>query len=145
MRGEDQGEGSSDADSPKRQDGSPSPRPSPLGKGEGEATDLRLTVHRPGAGHTELHAARTSLGQAREIGPHSDVYSLGAILYFLLTARPPFFAETFEETLFQVLNADAPSPHLLNASVSRDLRNNLPEVSGKGAGQTLFHRASARR
>src|SRR5262245_12801764 len=60
-------------------------------------------------------------GKRGAIGPHTDVYSLGAILYYLLTARPPFFAETFEETLFQVSNADVPSPRLLNASLPRDL------------------------
>jgi len=55
------------------------------------------------------------------VGTRSDVYSLGAILYHLVTGRPPFLAETVEETLLQLLNTEPVSPRLLNPSVPRDL------------------------
>jgi WD40 repeat protein/serine/threonine protein kinase len=59
--------------------------------------------------------------QRGKVGRHSDVYGLGAILYHLLTARPPFHAESFESVINQVLNTEPVSPRLLNSSVPPDL------------------------
>jgi len=55
------------------------------------------------------------------IGRHSDVYALGGILYFLLTARAPFHGESLETIVMQVLNRAPVPPRLLNPAVPRDL------------------------
>ncbi len=62
-----------------------------------------------------------ALGKQAEIGPASDVYALGGVLYDLLTARPPFRGETATDTLLQVVNTEPVSPRLLNPRVPRDL------------------------
>ena len=61
-------------------------------------------------GNARLHEPRAGPGRSRALGPRSDVYSLGATLYSLLTGKPPFEGNDLGAVLRAVQKGEFPPP-----------------------------------
>lgn len=85
------------------------------------ATDSELTRTGQVLGSPSFMPPEQASVRRGKPGPHSDVYALGATLYCLLTARPPFQAETASDTVERLLYYGPVPPRELNASIPRDL------------------------
>jgi WD40 repeat protein/serine/threonine protein kinase len=95
-----------------------------------KVTDFGLAKRLDEASHTQTGhilgtpgymAPEQARGQNKTIGPAADIYALGAILYQLLTGRPPFHGVTQVDTIMQVLHEEPVSPRRLQPAIPRDL------------------------
>jgi WD40 repeat protein/tRNA A-37 threonylcarbamoyl transferase component Bud32 len=97
------------------------PRVTDFGLAKWLAADEDLTVPGTVLGTPNYMPPEQADHAVGNLTPASDVYSLGAILYYCLTGKPPFLAETLSQLLTQVLHTEPVRPTLLNPSIPADL------------------------
>jgi WD40 repeat protein/tRNA A-37 threonylcarbamoyl transferase component Bud32 len=100
--------------------GVPIPKITDFGLAKRLANDTNQTKTGAVLGTPSYIAPEQAAGK-KDIGPPADVYALGAILYELLTGRPPFRGETPMDTMLQVMSDEPVPPSRLQPKVPRDL------------------------
>jgi serine/threonine-protein kinase len=102
-------------------DGQGRPHVTDFGLAKRVETDTSLTQSGALVGTPSYMAPEQTSGRKEEVTIATDVYGLGAVLYAVLTGRPPFRAETLLDTLAQVSEREPELPRRLNLNVDRDL------------------------
>jgi len=102
-------------------DASGAPHVSDFGLAKRIAEDQNVTHTGAILGTPCYMSPEQAAGSRGDVGPTSDVWSLGAILYQALTGRPPFQGSSPMDTLLAVLESDPPVPRSIAPGVDRDL------------------------
>ncbi len=97
------------------------PKITDFGLAKSLGVDSSLTQSGAIMGSPSYMAPEQAGGGAKTVGRSADIYALGAILYELLTGRPPFRAATVLETLDQVKNVEPVAPSRLVPGLPRDI------------------------
>ena len=97
------------------------PRVMDFGLAKCLANDQQLTVTGTILGTAAFMSPEQAEGNLEKTGPAADVYSLGAVMYTLLTSRPPFHGKSSLETMRLAREQEPVAPHRWNDSIPRDL------------------------
>jgi serine/threonine protein kinase len=102
-------------------DGEDEPHVTDFGLAKRLGTDSCQTRTGAVMGTPSYMSPEQAAGRTKGLGPPCDVYGLGAVLYELVTGRPPFRSDTPLDTLTHVMEREPAPPRLLNPKVDRDL------------------------
>jgi WD40 repeat protein len=98
------------------------PKVTDFGLARQTGSERNLTVSGQALGSPGYMPPEQARGDHSATGPASDVYSLGAVLYHLLTGRPPFLGDSIPTILTQVETLEPIPPARLNPAIPRDLQ-----------------------
>jgi serine/threonine protein kinase/tetratricopeptide (TPR) repeat protein len=123
---QDTARGSAGASAPRQQqlatdNRQPAPKVTDFGLAKELSSDAHLTTTGIACGTPNYMSPEQVRGAKDAIGPRTDVYGLGAVLFEMLTGRPPVIGTDSAQVMDQILHADPPPVRRLNPDVPRDL------------------------
>jgi serine/threonine protein kinase len=108
-----------------------------FGLAEQQTVQTSLSASGQVVGTPAFMPPEQALGEARSVGPLSDVYSLGATLYHAVAGVPPFQEQEILRLLERVVNDDPPPPRRFNPAAPRDVQTIVQRAIPAGAVVTV--------